>query len=538
LAEALIVTRKLLPGILAACLAASVAAPAFAAESLTAAEVDRIVAQAAAEAQRVGLRAAIAVTDTEGNVLALFSMSGAPAFSVVPGTPGQGLEGGSLPATLVALTKAGSGAFLSSGSRAGGNAFSTRTASFIVQDHFPPMVDFTPGGPLFGVQFSSLLCSDMRLVLPLGLSGDPGGLPVYKDGVLAGGVGVEGDGRYGADTDPRTVDDADDAPAEEQAALAGTRGFEAPELIRANRILADGIRLPFVNAQMPPASPVIAGQYLLGPGATPPSSLVATTVSGISGRTDPLFTPSRGGLLLTAADVTRILEQAAQQAARTRAAIRQPLGSAARVSIAVVDTSGAVLGFFQNAEAPNFGIDVSVQKARTANFFSSPTAGDELAQAGFGRYLRDGIRLDGSVAYTSRAIGFLSQPHYPPGIENTAEGPFSVPSGEWSPFNTGLQLDIVSGAAPGPLDGAPRVCNPRLPRLRNGITIFPGGIPLFKNGQLAGAIGVSGDGVDQDDLIAWAGSVGFEAPAEKRCDRVEIRGARLPYVKFPRHPEL
>src|SRR5688500_1176132 len=101
-----------------------------AAESLTAAEVDRIVTQAAGEAQRVGLRAHVAVTDTEGNVLALFRMSGAAETSVVDGTRGQGLEGLALPAAFVAITKAGSGAFLSSGSSAGGNAFSTRTASF------------------------------------------------------------------------------------------------------------------------------------------------------------------------------------------------------------------------------------------------------------------------------------------------------------------------------------------------------------------------------------------------------------------------
>jgi len=510
---------------------------------LTAADVDRIVTQAAAEAQRIGLRAHVAVTDAEGNVLASFRMTGAPETSVVLGTPGQGLEGMSLPASLVAITKAGSGAFLSSGSRAGGNAFSTRTASFIVQDHFPPAIDFTPGGPLFGVQFSSLVCSDIkRPALPLGLSGDPGGLPVYKDGVLAGGVGVEGDGRYGADTDPRTLDEADDAVAEEQAALAGTRGFEVPELIRANRILADGIRLPYVNVQMPGSGGTPApGQYLSAPRASLPSSLVAATAGGVAGQGDPRF-PTRAGSALTAADVTRVLAQAAQQTTRTRAAIRQPLGSNARVSIGVVDVDGSVLGFFQNAEAPNFGIDVAVQKARTASFFSSPSAGDDLRRAGLTRYLTDGLPLDGSVAYTSRAIGFLAQPHFPPGIENAAEGPFSRPSAhdEWSPFNTGLQLDIVQGALTQVLATGvvPATCSAALPKLANGITIFPGGVPLYKDGRLAGAVGISGDGVDQDDLIAWAGSIGFEAPEERRCDRVSIRGVRLPYVKFPRHPEL
>jgi hypothetical protein len=70
----------------------------------------------------------------------------------------------------------------------------------------------------------------------------------------------------------------------------------------------------------------------------------------------------------------------------------------------------------------------------------------------------------------------------------------------------------------------------------NGIQIFPGSVPLYKNGRLVGAIGISGDGVDQDDLIAAMGSAGFEAPAEIRADRFFVRGVRLPYVKFPRHP--
>lgn len=53
-----------------------------------------------------------------------------------------------------------------------------------------------------------------------------------------------------------------------------------------------------------------------------------------------------------------------------------------------------------------------------------------------------------------------------------------------------------------------------------------------------GAIGTSGDGVDQDDLIAFTGSMGFEAPAAIRSDNVLVRGVPLPYARFPRHPNL
>ena len=149
---------------------AACAAPAAAqalSGPLTAQEARTIAFQAASEAQRLGLRATVAVVDAEGTLLALFRMDGAPEQAVVEGQPrrstlagcgGEGLEGLALPSTLVAITKAGTGAFLSSG----GNAFSSRTASFIVQQHFPPAVDGTPGGPLFGVQFSSLGCTDVK----------------------------------------------------------------------------------------------------------------------------------------------------------------------------------------------------------------------------------------------------------------------------------------------------------------------------------------------------------------------------------------
>ena len=75
-----------------------------------------------------------------------------------------------------------------------------------------------------------------------------------------------------------------------------------------------------------------------------------------------------------------------------------------------------------------------------------------------------------------------------------------------------------------------------IPSLANGLQIFPGSVPLYKGSQLVGAIGISGDGVDQDDIIAAMGSAGFEAPPQIRSDRVFVRGVRLPYVKFPRHP--
>ncbi|HEX6260879.1 MAG TPA: heme-binding protein, partial [Woeseiaceae bacterium] len=165
-------------------------------------DVEQVLAQAVAEAEAQNAEATVAVTDRVGNVLAVFRMGDASDRAVVISTsesnPGvllpvsAGLEGIRLPIAalpganldaLAAIAKAVTGAYLSSE----GNGFSTRTASQIVQDHFNPGESFQPGGPLFGVQFSQLACSDFMQAFdgsgtspgphrsPLGLSADPGG---------------------------------------------------------------------------------------------------------------------------------------------------------------------------------------------------------------------------------------------------------------------------------------------------------------------------------------------------------------------------
>jgi hypothetical protein len=72
---------------------------------------------------------------------------------------------------------------------------------------------------------------------------------------------------------------------------------------------------------------------------------------------------------------------------------------------------------------------------------------------------------------------------------------------------------------------------------QNGIVFFPGSTPLYENGLLVGGFGVSGDGVDQDDVVTAAGMVGFAPPLHLRADRVFYRGVRLPFQKFNRNPE-
>ncbi|MFQ6004993.1 MAG: heme-binding protein, partial [Woeseia sp.] len=129
--------------------------------SLAVGDVEGVIARAVAEAQARGVAATIAVTDRVGNVLAVFRMNGA-ATSVTVASPGAAVTGGLegvniVPDSLAAIAKAITGAYLSTE----GNAFSSRTASQIVQDHFNPLDNQQPAGPLFGVQFSQLPCSDI-----------------------------------------------------------------------------------------------------------------------------------------------------------------------------------------------------------------------------------------------------------------------------------------------------------------------------------------------------------------------------------------
>ena len=277
------------------------------------------------------------------------------------------------------------------------------------------------------------------------------------------------------------------------------RGFEAPALIRGDNILVDGIRVPYSNIGSPPAPATIAFGSLPGvvPGAFPirsaqTSAFVPANVGGVSGEIDTRFFPFIAGAgpnALTAADVQTIIAHAAQQANITRAAIRQPLGSNARVSIAVVDASGTVLGVFRQLDAPVFGFDVSVQKARTAAFYSNASAAALLNGAGFGNYVAraaaDGLRLDGSVAFTDRAGGFLHRPFFPDGINNTAAGPFSTPLNEWSPFNVGLQLDLIQANLLAAIGGANVPCS-TIPNLPNGIQIFPAACRYIKTACSSG----------------------------------------------------
>lgn len=590
------------------------------AQSLSTADVQQILAQAVAEAKARNLPAVIAVTDRVGNVLAVYSMTGARTTATLRAGPqGTNLDaqGVVAPATAAAIAKAITGAYLSSG----GNAFSTRTASQIVQEHFPPSPSTVglESGPLFGVQFSSLPCSDITTRIsstsigprrsPLGLAADAGGFPLYKNGVLVGGVGVMADGDYGFDKNILDVDD----DAEEAIAYAAATGFDAPTEIRAERVTVDGTSLRFSDASAgtlkttPSSAPAFASLpagtgsftavtgYYAG-GAALAGQVYGTEASGLRLASTAEFSipsamiltngagqnrfPIRGGTdgadglaPLTEAEVRAVLEEAFTIMSRARAQIRRPLDSRAQVSISVVDSRGQILGIVRSPDAPVFGIDVSAQKARTASLFSATFAASELSAdpsadvRGFVQKTRDFFAdpaaLTGKTAFGARTIGNLSRPYYPDGEVGRPNGPLSRPISQWSPLSTGLQsaliignlgqhLAFVGGAS---ATDTPQVCTtlpqvaPGQNRLQNGLQIFPGGVPIYRGTRLVGGIGVSGDGIDQDDMISFLGThngglrVGGigNAATSIRADNLIVgptAPARLRYVGCPFAPFL
>lgn len=591
---------------------------------LTPADVGQVISQVVKEATARGKPATIAVVDRVGAVLAVYAMNGAPATLPVEDNPRganatplvDGLNSVALPTAAEAITKAITAAYLSTSN---GNAFSTRTASQIVQDHFNPGTMGAASGPLFGVQFSQLPCSDLSVRYdtiadtssatrgphrsPLGLAGDPGGFPLYKNGELVGGIGVKAEGPYRVDENIYDNDHSTD----EILALAGTIGYDTPAAIRADTIVAGGITLRFSDADTSDfvTSPATAGGFAAIPAGAGSlidvsgyynksdglraGSVYGSTASGlvqdfsgaINSSVPPMLLvdgtsrvryPASAGAgtgAITQAETSALLREAYASATKTRAQIRNPAGSVLAVTISVVDVNGTVLGIATMPDAPIFGIDVSLQKARTALFTSSAYGDSALTAAGLGRFSTAAASFfgkpvfSGSVAWSARSIGNIARDSYPDGIDTTPNGPLSLSRALSTPFSNGLQLDLVLGnlgqhvtsvVTGNPAADTPAYCTALpappgsptgRPVLSNGLQIFPGGFPIYRNGVLVGGIGISGDGVDQDDMTGFLGlynagqglgtGIG-EAPAAIRSSTLYGNGAAPHYVNCPFAP--
>jgi uncharacterized protein GlcG (DUF336 family) len=479
-------------------------------QALQVADVQNVVTAAV---NSVNVDMVVAVVDRAGFVLGVFRTQNAPATAM-------GNFGQTQIANDVAVALARTGAFFSNDQA----PLSSRTVRFISGIHFPPGVVNQPPADLYGIENTNRGCTlinnpafENGIPPSLALGGgfglgvltgkdhvndsnatavNPGGVPIFYKNVVVGGIGV--------------VTSSNNLNVAEYAAFTGSttqRGGAGdsfgPTPAAPGLVFIGGIALPFVDQTSRPAG------FSAGPVAGAGSFLVAPANSQGQPPEGDLVTPATGPLGgLSAVDVKQILNNAEATANTTRAAIRLPLGSKARMVIAVADLDGTIIGLRRMQDSTVFSIDVAASKARNMVYFNSAsrTAAD-----------LNGVPM--GTAVTNRTISFGAQPLYPPGIDGSTAGPF---------FNL-YTMDLANPCTQGFQSGAAN-------SNKSGIVFFPGSAGLYRNGVLAGGLGVSGDGVDQDDYVTNGGTAGFEAPTNIRADQIMDEGVRLPYFKFPRNP--
>ena len=279
-----------------------------------------------------------------------------------------------------------------------------------------------------------------------------------------------------------------------------------------------------------------------------------------------LVTPHDGGDFdgipgpdITAAQVTQIINNAVAEAQLVRAAVRLPISSRTRMVMAVTDRGGEVLGLFRMPDATVFSIDVAVAKARNTAYYADATQLQNIDQV---------PGVPAGTAFTNRTFRFLSEPRFPDGIDaGPPNATFSIlpdiaaaaglPIGGRdngvalvessapimvSAFDSVLGYDAfhpnTNFRDPGDGVVGSGLASDDAKRHQNGIVFFPGSTPVYgANGQLIGGFGVSGDGVDQDDVVTFAGAQGFLPPTSvPRADEVSVNQVQLPYQKFLRNP--
>jgi len=368
---------------------------------------------------------------------------------------------------------------------------------------------------------------------------NPGGIPIYRGGKVIGGVGVAG------------VRPAFAEYAATAAAAGAGRGMDFSEPLGApGAVFIDGLRLPFFGAC---TNITCIRNTLRGRPAGSTPGLVSNGTFVIQPR-DGLQAPEgyilgpRGSAVaggLSADEVRQIVDRSVDVALRTRAMIRLPINQPARMTIGISDEAGAILALYRMPDGTVFSSDVAMTKARNAYYFSTREGYDVLRDAAANstedRYAWSPDPPAGKGwAVTARTLSFAGQPLFPPGIdlEEQLERQDSEP--QHGPFFDLYVYDTKNPCTEGP--GASRGGN-RAFLNQSGIVWFPGSVPLYRGDRLIGGLGVSGDGVEQDDYVSLLGSEGFHPPDALRVDNSVMtdshgRAVRLPYLKLPRNPEI
>lgn len=396
-----------------------------------------------------------------------------------------------------------------------------------------------------------------------GIATLPGGIPLFKDGTLVGGIGVFFPGRTGFATeensslsatfDPTKPDRSLEAEFIAFAAAGGSSGANA-SIGEINGVPAlPGFDLPNGRIDLVGITLDIFGpegtkgpEILLRVGAT----LGVGVNNGTNLPVDLMGTQFRDGLPVpegwlvlphsgdgvTAAEVEQIITQGFFQAQQTRAAIRLPFNTPTAMVFAVADRQGEIVGLYRMPDATVFSIDVAVAKARNVAYYANPDqlqAIDQVPGAPPG------------FALTNRSIRYLALPRFPEGIDGKPPGPYSILNDGGTDPTTGLQVGPrLPASAFQSVQGHDAFFpntnfhDPFNVRKQNGVVFFPGSSALYRNSNLLiGGFGVSGDGVDQDDVVTSQGALGFEPVQAIRIDQVFVRGVRIPYIKFNRNPE-
>jgi uncharacterized protein GlcG (DUF336 family) len=368
---------------------------------------------------------------------------------------------------------------------------------------------------------------------------NPGGIPIYRGGKVVGGVGVAG-------VRPEFAEYAATA-----AAAGAGRGLDFSEPLGApGAVFIDGLRLPFFGTcpNITCIRKTLRGRPAgSAPGLVSNGTFLIQPRDGFQAPENYIVGP-RGSAIpggLGVDEVRRITEQSVAVAFRTRAMIRLPINQPTRMTIGISDESGAILALYRMPDGTVFSSDVAMTKARNAYYFSTREGYEVLRDiarnSARDRYTWSPEPPAGKGwAVTARTISFAGQPLFPPGIDLEEQLERNDAERQHGPWFDLYVYDSKNVCTEGP--GASRGGN-RNYLNQSGIVWFPGSVPLYRGDKVIGGLGVSGDGVEQDDYVSLLGSEGFHPPDSLRVDNSVMtdgkgRDVRLPYLKLPRNPEL